>query len=311
MIVPKKILPAWMAESPIVLTGASGLLGSHFCRQLSNFRNLVPVSFSHPVTGFSHTRVVDLRDRQGSHRLLETIQPRIILHCAAETNVEKCEKTPAAAVRANVDMTNYLVEWIQRYSRDTLLVFISTDQVYHGEGPHQEQYIYPRNVYALTKCAAESLVRSCPRHLILRANFVGWSPRGAGFVNWLFDRLTSGEPLTLVEDVKFNPLSAEDLVVIVLELICRQVQGTFNVGAGGPGWSKAEFGFRLGGELGLNLNGIHVGKIHELGLCAMRPNDMTMDVRAAETALSRSLPTMEDTIFRLVSEAKAMRLCVE
>ena len=133
--------------------------------------------------------------------MLDVAQPHIIIHAAAETDVEKCEKNPVAAVWSNVDMTNHLVEWIQRQDKEVLLVFISTDQLYHGLGPHDEKKVYPRNVYALTKLAAEGLVRNCPFHLIVRVNFVGWSSRGKGFVSWFIDRVKRHERLTLVEDV--------------------------------------------------------------------------------------------------------------
>ena len=295
-------------KAPILLTGASGLLGNYVCRQLFSCKNFVPVANTHPVSGFALSRAVDLRNRDRSFALLNSIRPEIIIHAAAETNVEKCEANPIAAVGVNIDITNHLVEWVEQFSRDTLLVYISTDQLYDGPGPHHEDNVYPRNVYALTKFAAEAVTRRCPHHLILRANFVGWSSRGTGFGNWLVDRLTRHEPLTLVDDVKFNPLAANDLVNLILQLISQQVRGIYNVGAAGPGWTKAEFGLKLGGELGLDLSSVRIGKMSEMGLRAMRPNDMTMNVDAIEAVLGGSLPKIEDTVTQLVSERKAMGL---
>ena len=90
---------------------------------------------------------------------------------------------------------------------------------------------------------------------------------------------------------------------IILQLIIRKVQGTYNLGATGPGWSKAEFGLRLGEQLGLDLSRVQIGKMSEMGLCAMRPSDMTMNVQAVEGVLGYPLPSMEDTIRQLVVEA--------
>ena len=292
-------------DCPVLLTGASGLLGQYFCQQLAILKNFVPVSHRHRVLGFSLAQAIDLRDRRASHALLDSLQPSVIIHAAAATNVDKCENNPAEAVRTNVDMTSHLVEWIKQQTKSVTMVYISTDQLYQGPGPHHERTICPRNVYALTKCAAETIVRGCMHHLILRVNFVGWSSRGAGFVNWFVERLQCGESLTLVEDVKFSPLAVVHVVHVVLRLIGRQVAGTYNVGAAGQGWSKADFGLRLGRELNLDLSSVQIGRMAELGLRAMRPNDMTMDVSAIEAMLGFSLPTMNDTVKQLVSEARS------
>ena len=291
------------SHRPVVLTGASGLLGRYFCQQLAALKNFIPVAHSHSVSDVSSAQAVDLRDRGASHALLDSLQPGVIVHAAAETNVEKCEENPAEAVRTNVDVTSHLVEWITQQTKATMLVYISTDQLYQGAGPHDESKICPRNVYALTKCVAETIVRSCQNHLILRVNFVGWSSRGVGFVNWLVQRLQRGESVTLVDDVKFNPLAAAHVVKVILQLIGQQVEGTYNLGAAGQVWSKAEFGLRLGRELGLDLSSIRIGRVAELGLRAMRPNDMSMDISAIEAQLGFSLLSMDDTVKQLASEA--------
>lgn len=293
-----------LLDRRMVLTGASGFLGSYVCQKLVNFKNLIPVSHTHPVSGFSLGQSLDLSEREVCHALLNSVRPEVIIHAAAETNVEKCEQNPPVAIRTNVDMTHHLVEWVREQVQKPFLVFISTDQLYNGPGPHREDNIFPRNVYALTKYAAEAIVKRCPNFLILRVNFVGWSPRRTGLVNWFLEGVQRQESLVLVDDVKFNPLAAADLVNLILQLIGRRVRGTYNLGASGHTWSKAEFCFRLGKELGLDLSTVRVGRLRELAFKAMRPCDMTMDVGPVEAVLDYPLPTLEDSVKQLVCEAK-------
>ena len=285
----------------IVITGASGFLGGHLLRAMDQVAGVVAVTGRNAVTA-SKARVcsVDLTDRVAVHDALESIRPAVILHAAAETRVDFCEASPAQAVAANVDATAALVDWILLRSPRTRFVYVSTDQVYDGKGPHEEAHVHPVNVYGISKLAAEQVAAACAHHLVVRTNFVGWSPQGRGLAEWLVRTLEARQAVTLVEDVMFNPLEATMLSRLIIELICSGAHGTLNLGASGQAWSKARFGFELARGLDLDLTLVSVASVDTLRLPARRPRDMSMAVGRCERLLGRTMPSMDEVMEQLL-----------
>src|SRR5580658_8795985 len=89
-------------ESPILVTGGAGFIGSHFVLDwfstvgtplvnldkltyAGNLRNLEPVA---DRTGYHFVRG-DIQDRELVDRLLKEFEPRAIVHLAAESHVDR------------------------------------------------------------------------------------------------------------------------------------------------------------------------------------------------------------------------------
>lgn len=290
-------------ECRTVVTGAAGNLGRALAASLE--RSVPCFRLVRTLTAMADAprcHALELSDADATRALFERLRPRTIIHCAALANVDTCEKQPAQAIRDNVDATHAIARWIRTRQPETRLVFISTDQVYDGPGPHTEADVHPRNVYALSKFAAERIAASCPNHLILRTNFVGWSTTGSGYLNWLIRSARSGSAATLFENVLFNPLDLGSLCEAIVDLAGGTIIGTVNLGASGDGWSKAEFGLRMLRTLDLPESGFRLGHAASAGLHAYRPSDMRMDVRFANSHLRRPLPSLPDVIASLGTE---------
>jgi dTDP-4-dehydrorhamnose reductase len=188
----------------------------------------------------------------------------------------------------------------------TTLVYISTDQVYDGPGEHGEDVVAPCNVYGLTKLWGEDLCRRLPRHLVLRTNFfaIGAGP-AVGLAAWLIDALGRQTPITVFDDVYFNPLYGKDLADILCSTIEAGLIGTYNVGASGGGMSKAEFALGLAEILGLPFAAARRGSVAGAAMKARRPNDMRMSVQRLTAELGTTLPTTRDGLARLAADFAA------
>lgn len=278
----------------VLVTGATGLLGQYLIPAVDRHARCFPVGRtrlpSHP-----DAISVDLADRREIARVLDEIRPDAIIHAAALTDVDACEERPRDAYRANVQTTRNLVAWAARREGGCRFVYISTDQVYDGDGPHSEIDADPPNIYGMTKLWAEDLVRTLSRSLVLRTNFVALGPsdRPSGLVAWLVDCLSRGRRITLFEDVLFNPLHAGDLAELIVGFLERETSGIYNLGAS-DSLSKGEFARRLASRLGLSLAGATSGSVGDVPLRAHRPTDLRMAVTAIEGTLQRRLPTVED-----------------
>lgn len=276
----------------VLLTGATGLLGSVLSSLLYRRFALTRVARRTIAPG---VHLCDLTDTPAARRLLAEMKPDIVVHLAAMTNVDDCENAPATAYAANVRVTQTIAEWVLSESRTTRLVYVSTDQVYDAPGPSTEENVSPRNIYALTKLWGEDHARRVDRHTVLRVNFfAGQAPGGKGIVPWLAEKASAETQTFLFSDVLFNPLHAEHLAALIAEAIDRDICGTLNVGASGPGMSKAVFFRSALRRLGLPDGKFKDASVAEAGLAGYRPRDMRMDITKAERAFGHALPTIED-----------------
>lgn len=173
-------------QSPIVVTGGAGFIGSNFVLEwlegaaqplvnvdcltyAGNLKNLDRVS-AHP--GYKFVRA-DICDRARLDALLEEHHPRAIVHFAAESHVDRSILGPDAFVETNVRGTFVLLEAARAYwSRlaeperaGFRLLHVSTDEVYGSLGADDPAFrettpYSPNSPYSATKAASDHLVRA-------------------------------------------------------------------------------------------------------------------------------------------------------
>lgn len=286
-----------------LLTGATGFIGGALLPRLQALGPVTPLGHrSLPPGG----RRLDLADRAAVAALLDETRPDWIVHCAAMTKLAPCELDPTAAHGANVEATRNLVEWCRRERPDTRFLYLSTDQVYEGPGPSDEAAIGPLSVYARTKLWGEDLARQLARALVLRIGVFGrGDPAHPTFVDWIVENSLARRPITLFEDVLFNPLPLAELVELVVELIERELAGTFNLATSCDGLSKADFIRRLATCLDLPTEGHASGRQADVALPAHRSSDTRMRVDRLEAALGRPLPDFDQVFARFCEGLKA------
>ncbi len=135
------------SSQPIVLTGVNGFCASRLYRFLKE---------KEQVIGLSH-RDMDITDMDACHRLVRKLRPKAIIHSAAISRMDECEKDPELSFRVNVLGPENLAKACA--DAGIRLIHFSTDQVYNGckdAGPHPEEtHLAPGNVYGKHKKEAE------------------------------------------------------------------------------------------------------------------------------------------------------------
>lgn len=278
--------------SNVIVFGASGLLGV----------SLVPVLRACGHTVFAQSREpgadlhLDPSDRGAVAAALARHRPSAVINLVAATNVDQCEVQPELAWQANTSVVAAIVEGILALDGDPVsrphLVHISTDQVYHGSGPHTEDEVHPINVYALSKYAGELLAERVGA-TVLRSNFYGRS-RTEGrvsFSDWLVRSLRDKTPITVFEDVKFSAIHIDTLCNFIERSIVLRPAGIFNAGCR-DGISKAGFAMALARAMGLPTENVRVGTSADVDLKARRPLDMTLKVARFEAEFHLQCPSM-------------------
>ena len=95
----------------VLITGVSGFLGSNLAHQLRKNHTIIGAYRSQPVTIPGVTMAqLDLSDRQTLTHLIGQYKPSVVIHCAAQANLERAEADPDEANRSNRIGTGTLIE---------------------------------------------------------------------------------------------------------------------------------------------------------------------------------------------------------
>ncbi len=218
-----------MMSRPTLVTGACGTLGQDVCRILAEL--------GHPVMALGRVDL-DVRDHGQVMAAVERLRPARVIHLAALTDVDGCERNPAAAHATNTLGTRHVALACQKYNVE--LIYVSTLAVFNGQ--KLEAYLEtdtpdPGNTYGRSKCEAEQLIRRLvARHYIARAGWMfGGGPQDKKFVSKILAQAREGAELRAVDDKFGSPTYTVDFARGLERLSQTGQYGTYHlVNAGQP-----------------------------------------------------------------------------
>ena len=277
----------------VLITGASGMLGSNMVlAALESGHEVVATSFSRPVCFPGvHWQQADLSVAHSAAALLVAVEAEGVIHCAAATDVDRCEDDPRWAYSLNRDMAEYIATAAAELG--AALIHISTDAVFDGSsGPHNESdEARPINVYGSSKLQGEQAVESAhSAAAIVRTNFFGWSPRGRlNLAEWFLENLRAGRRCLGFTDIRANLLLVNELCSVLVRMLESELSGVYHVASQDP-VSKYEFGTSLADVFELDSSLIEPAHSEVAGLSARRPKDLSMQIAKVERDLEVSMP---------------------
>ena len=223
----------------ILVTGSNGFLGQKLVKRLA-----AKPTYSIFCTSGSPNRMdqhtphdfaqVDFNDPSALLEIIKSFRPTHIIHTAAISSVDVCEKDPARCQTVNVDIVHELATVAK--AQDIHLTFLSTDFVFDGQqGPYVETDATAAcNAYGQSKIAAEQLIQqSGCRHAILRTILVYGTPnKGSSVRNlviWAKEALSNQETIRVVADQWRMPTWVEDLVEACHLAAKKGAEGIFHI----------------------------------------------------------------------------------
>jgi len=206
----------------ILVTGGSGMLGSELLRQISGEGHV----------GVSLDRVGFLAsDKIQRQSMLDGFD--VVIHAAANTNVEQCEIEPEVCYFDNVFLTEKLFNHSQ--INKNRFVYISSTGVY-GRGSsvpyHEYDVPQPTTVHHHSKLLSEKVVLASPNSLVIRT---GWLFGGAlsNTKNFINNRINEIRVATEFISANYmqvgSPTYVGDCARRILELISADSAGIYNV----------------------------------------------------------------------------------
>jgi dTDP-4-dehydrorhamnose reductase len=276
------------ARTRFVITGCRGQLGHALVRQLGQD----PAS---EVVAAVDLPEVDVADADAVAHLFADVGSRsdVVINAAAYTHVDRCEREPETARRANAAAPGLLAEACARWR--SRLVHVSTDYVFAGDAqrPYREDDPpAPKSEYGRSKLEGERRVRAVSEDfLIVRTSWV--FGRGRNFVAAILAQAAERRrgaaqgPLRVVDDQTGRPTYAEDLAAGLRQLLEAGARGLYHVAGGGLAtwWDVARACLDASGFRDLAVERIRTG---DLTLAAARPAWSVLDCSRAE-ALGVSL----------------------
>lgn len=205
----------------VYITGAKGMLGNA----------LVPIFKKRYEVFPTDLEECDVRDAKLVMDEICGSNPRFVIHLAAMTDVDECERDPDEAYRTNTLGTRNVALACQRC--DAAMVYINTGSVYNGLKP--TPYIEfdtpdPRSVYAKTKYQGEVIVRDMLSNFFVF--YAGWMFGGGSedkkFVAKIIDLARDNKELKVVDDKFGSPTYTVDLAGAIYNFIESELYGKYH-----------------------------------------------------------------------------------
>jgi len=227
----------------ILVTGAKGMLGTDLCEILAGEHEVVGVDLED----------FDITDEAATREAVVGSHPELVVHTAAWTDVDGCEREPARAFAQNGRGTSHVAAAAAEVG--ATLVYLSTDFVFDGsKGEAYTEFDPPNplNAYGASKLAGEEAVRQlAPRHFIVRTAWL-YGRHGKNFVQSILKAAEGKDELRVVADQFGSPTYSRDLAQALLDYVVSGplLPGTHHlVNSGVCSWAElAEEALRAAGS---------------------------------------------------------------
>ncbi len=281
-------------KTPILVTGGQGMLGSALAHILGS-------------QGAALSRYqLDISDKAAVARVLGQMSPRLVINCAAATDVDRCETDRKYARAANAEGPAVLAEFCA--TRRIGLVHLSTDYVFDGskDTPYTESDSpRPLSYYGLTKLWGEEAVLASalrlPTALVVRTSwlFGQGAPATGNFPCKVLRWADRSQRIRVVSDQWGSPTYAPFLAKGILALVDADAQGIYHLAGAGCA-SRLELAREVARQASLDVE-IEAAESAEFPTAAPRPRSSCLDCTRS-ASLAASLPPWPEGLHRYLVE---------
>jgi len=204
----------------VLITGANGMLAK-----------AVRNEFKKEELICTDVADLDITNLESVQKFVKNSKPDYIINCAAYTAVDKAEEQEELAYKVNAIGPKNLA--IASKQNNSILVHISTDYVFSGDKPVEQDYSEedkknPQAVYGKTKLAGENFIEeNCSNYYIFRTAWL--YGEGNNFVRTMINLSKDRDEVAVVNDQHGSPTYAVDLASIIHQAIDKKIPfGVYN-----------------------------------------------------------------------------------
>ena len=220
-----------MDKPQIIGIGIEGLIGSRIRELLKNEFDFISLGISQGVNVTNPATLVRIKDYKESN---------FVLHLAAKTDVDSCEKDKhlkeaGASWKINVEGAKNVAEICREMGKK--IIYFSTDIIFDGKKPEGQSYSEedqpnPINWYGETKYQGEiEIEQSGADYIILRTAYpyrASFKEKKDFFRN-IKDNLEEDKKIKTIVDQFFCPTFIDDIAAAVKTLVINDSMGIYHV----------------------------------------------------------------------------------
>lgn len=242
----------------------------------------------------------NITQKDDTFKAITVIRPDLVIHAAAYTDVDGCEKWPEKAFAVNTQGTDNVVAACAELNMP--LVYISTDFVFDGKkkSPYQEyDPTNPIQVYGRSKLAGELCVsRLLRKFFIIRTSWL-FGKHGKNFPTAILDQAEKGKELRVVNDQTGSPTLTNDLCQGIIKIIKNGEYGIYHAAnQGSVSWFEFAIAILKGAG---KKNLVQPISSRELKRAAARPAYSVLKNSVLENSLNFQMPDWQDALKRFLA----------
>lgn len=270
---------------PLLITGATGTLGSAFAR-ICEQRNLAFCVLNRQEMDFTDPLAVETA--------IIRYRPWAIINAGGYVRVDDAEQEVDRCMRENTHGPSVLAVACARH--DIQLLTFSSDLVFDGrkQAPYVENDpVAPVNIYGKSKAEAERKVLDTHGNaLVVRSSsfFGPWDAHN--FITRAMQALASGQPFAACSDIVVSPTYVPDLVHVCLDLLIDRETGLWHL-TNGSALTWADLASRACELAGIDASTLQARPQDELDQAALRPR-----YSALQSERGILMPSLDDALSR-------------
>ena len=210
-------------SSNLVVFGANGRLGYDLVKFISSFKDLNIIPYTKAQANIKNYSEIS--------EVFNINKPKIVINCAAFTNVDLAEELRSECLEINVNGTRNIHELSLKYN--SYLIQISTASVFNSlslEAIDNHADRNPINYYNKTKALAEELSE---KYIAIGLNVVNLRPywiygsQEKSFTDYVIKSVLSNKEMYIVNDQYGQPTSTKVIGELIKECIVNNLVGFF------------------------------------------------------------------------------------
>ena len=280
----------------LLITGASGLVGRGLVKHCVSRYNLVGTYHSRDYRPDNFKlKHLDLSNSSEIEDCLDEVQPSIVIHCAALSDIQYCQKNQKQAEEINYRATAQLAAFCNQ--RGIRLVYLSSDMVFDGaKGNYSEEdSASPINQYGNSKYAAEESIKGIfENYVIARLNLVYGHGEAVkkSFTDSILIASWSGRSFPVFKGQIRTPIALDVASRAIRELAEGDFKGVYHLG-GKETIDRWDFAVKLISFMKLDPSVIEDAELDDKQK-EFYPVNTSFNTTKAETELKTELLTIDE-----------------
>ena len=286
-----------------LVTGSTGLVGYQIVKDLIKDSHTVYSCYNNLISRDGIPIKLNLTNQNDIENCFKKIQPDVVIHLAAITDVDLCERQQDLAMKINAISTETLAK--ESSKQNSFFIYMSTDYIFDGkQGMKKENDVpNPLGFYGQSKLTGElSLNKLASSYSIVRISSpFGHHPIKKSFPSWVIENLKQKNKIPILTDQITSPTYVPNLSKMLIEIAVRQIIGKIHL-AGSTRISRYNFANIIAEKLNLDNTLLIPTKLEDMNWHASRPKDSSLDVSFATEILNEKPQTIHQSLDSFLSK---------